>query len=143
MQKPKERKAATRAKREGFAKEKDLQSLCEQYLTALQIPFLHIPSQSLSAAFHRRAMSGPELGAARAASEYVTGYPDITVYYRVTYYRCYELKSITGTMKQSQRHWQKDLGTIEIRTFEAFEADLKSWMGRCDYIENEFQRPGI
>ena len=124
--KPKERKAATRAKREGFAKEKDLQSLCEQYLTALQIPFLHIPAQSLNAAFHRRAMSGPELGAARAASEYIKGFPDIVAFLGGRY-KAWELKSITGTMSQAQRHWQKEIGVEEIKTMEQFVESVRIW----------------
>ena len=127
---PREKAAATRHKRAGGS-EAELQSLCEQYLTLRQIPFLHIPAMTLNAAFHRRQMSGAELGAARAASEYLAGFPDICCFYRGRYF-AFELKSAKGVFTHNQRKWQRDILVTEIRDFETFKMLLDKWCKEVD-----------
>jgi len=117
-----------KAKRKARAttKEATTQDLVEQYCDLVRVERFHIPEFLLANAFGRRAMSGPELGAAREASEEIKGFPDLALFYHGRFLAI-ELKTEIGKMSPSQLDWQRRLGTVQCRSFEAAKAEIDAW----------------
>lgn len=110
-----------------------LQSRCEAYLNAIGVDFFHIPAQTLNAAFGWRTLSGPQLYAARTASEAVKGFPDMILFYR-GFFKAVELKSATGIISSHQTKWRKKLGGEVVYKFDMFRGLVDAWIVECDRI---------
>ena len=91
-------------------KEKQLQSIVEQYLDALGLAYFRIPDQVLKAL---RWSAGPGIG--RLVSEYFAGWPDLMIFKgKGVELRCLplELKTEAGKMSQGQVKIQAKIGTL-------------------------------
>jgi hypothetical protein len=111
-----------------------LQSRCEQYCDLRGVEWFHIPQQTLNAAFGWKILNGPQLWAARKASEAISGYPDLTLFYRKMFYKSVELKSSTGIVSKDQEDWRKRLGGEVVYKFDTFRGLVDAWIVECDRI---------
>lgn len=119
-------------RRRATTPEEILQDQAEAYLALCGLEKPHMPEYMLAKSFGRRIMSGAELGAARDASQEVTGLPDLLIFdpNRHGELLAIELKTDIGRMSAEQRRWQRILGTICCRTFEYFQETLDKWRMR-------------
>jgi hypothetical protein len=116
--------------------EQQTQEMAEQYCRWRGVPPFHIPAFVLANAFRYRDMEGAEKGAAARASDEIRGWPDLTLCFK-GHTAYVELKTEIGKMTKAQRDWQMVLGTIQIRSIEAFKAFLDTWIGLILDIERE------
>ena len=110
-----------------------LQSRCEAYLSLRGVDYFHLPAQTLNAAFGWRTLTGPQLYAARKASEAIKGFPDLILLYR-GFYKAVELKSATGIVSAHQMKWRKRLDGDVVYMFDTFTEIVDIWKARCDAI---------
>ena len=112
--------------------EKDLQEMTEQYLDAMNVRYFRIPDALLRAIFGNNFATPWEKA---QISDYLKGYPDLTIFHPTKYYKGLyptvlplELKTEAGKMSQGQKKWQKDIGTLEAKGWDAIKAEIDKFL---------------
>ena len=113
-------------------KESDLQKRTEVYLDLRGAPYIRLPDTLLSGVFANPHISPQNK---KFISSFIKGLPDLVVFhprmiikgkYRVTL--PIELKTERGKMSPSQKDWQKVIGTIELKGWEAIKKELDEFL---------------
>ena len=111
-------------------KEKQLQSIVEQYLDALGLAYFRIPDQVLKTL---RWSAGPGIG--RLVSEYFAGLPDLLLFRgkgENMFCAGLELKTEAGRLSQKQKKWQEKIGTIVTYGWDETKEFIDNWLQKTD-----------
>jgi len=109
----------------GFnGKESDLQSLCEQYLEARNLLYLHIPAHLLEALFASPAVP---VWIKKAVKRYIAHWPDLIIF-RSGSYLAIELKTARGRTTRGQRERIKALEGHVVRDVDEFIRVVGNWL---------------
>jgi len=133
LQKPKDREKLEKALK--GLNEKDLQALCEGYLTLLGIWYLRIPNEVYALCSPHSQVSERTR---RVISENLAGVPDLLIFKKdfiePNEMPCIdnscllvELKSKKGKLSPRQKLWHKYLVVHVPRSFESFKTLIDSW----------------
>ncbi len=100
-------------------KESAIQKQCEDYLLAIQMPFIRIPDAVYKAIF---GSQGIKIHVRMLISKFLKGLPDITMLHPSGRYLCVELKTATGKQSQGQKTFQKKVkdNYVTCRSFDEF-----------------------
>jgi hypothetical protein len=103
--------------------EATLQSTCENFLEDYDIKFVRIPDAIY--AYLMRPESPPYIK--ELVHQYLSGQPDLIMLKPDNRYIIVELKTDTGTVKDSQESWAKGLELNVVRDFDTFRELVERW----------------
>jgi len=112
---------------EGFrGKERDLQSMCEQYLELNRIMYFHLPDH-LMQYFFGPAIHNIPIEIRREVKEYLVDWMDLIMFDKGRYLAV-ELKTATGKLTRGQKIRLDALGGHVIRSFDDFKKLVDDWI---------------
>ena len=110
-----------------------LQGICEEYLDALGLRWLHIPKGALTICSWQ---SGAHIAAKREVADYLKGVPDLLVFgprMAQDYPRCLlvELKVGKNKRTEAQLRWAAATVVHEVRDFDRFRELVDKLVRKC------------